>query len=433
MTKKIFKLALPNIASNITIPLLGLVDTALMGHLDALDYLGAIALGSMIFNMVYWSLGFLRMGTVGFTAQAFGSKDNTQINLIFQRGILLALALGIIVIAIHPWLIEFGINFTTSGAGVKYFAADYVRIRIWAAPAGLLIMVFSGWFLGMQNAIYPMIIAIVANVFNIMLSFIFVYYLDMKSAGAALGTLIAQYLSLAVAILLFRKKYKYLWQKIEMAKLLNLSEMKSFFKVNSDIFIRTLGIIFVISFFTIKSANISDGILAVNSILFQFFLFYTFMLDGFANAAEALTGEYIGLKNLVNLKKSVKSNFLLGLAFSIVFSLVYFFFGNNLIQLLTNNNEVIKLAKPLMLWIVIMPLISFPAFILDGIFIGATASKSLRNAMIISVIFFFIPAYYLLPFKGTERLWIAFLIFLVARGFTLSLVLKKNIYLKYTN
>lgn len=428
MNKKILKLAFPNILSNITIPLLGLVDTALMGHLDNVAFLGAIALGSMIFNIVYWSLGFLRMGTVGFTAQAFGANSQKGLNFILQRGILLASILGLIIIALHPWIIELGIQLTQSSDEVKFFAAEYINIRIWAAPASLLILVFSGWFLGMQNAIYPMIIAIVGNVLNIIFSFIFVYFMHMNSAGAALGTLISQYLSLLVALALFMYKYKHIWKKVGLKALVKLQELKPFFNVNKDIFIRTLGIIFVISFFTIKSANISDNILAVNSILFQLFLLFSFMLDGFANAAEAMTGEYIGARNLKLLKESVKKNMTFGLIFSILFSITYFFAGDFILRIMTNNETIIQLANELMPWIVIMPLVSFTAFIYDGIFIGATASKALRNAMIIAVVGVFIPLYYFIALDDLIRLWISFLSFMAARGLGLFLLMNKSVY-----
>ena len=430
LNKEILKLAIPNILSNITIPLLGLVDTALMGHLDSLDYLGAIALGSMIFNIIYWSLGFLRMGTVGFTAQAYGAGDKQALTLIFKRGIFVALSLGILVIVLSPWLIDLGINLTSSGEGVKHYAANYVSIRIWAAPASLLILVFSGWFLGVQNAVYPMIIAIAGNVLNIVFSFVFVYYMNMNSAGAALGTVIAQYLSLVLAVYLFVKKYKKDIVKKKIGEVLKLREMKVFFSVNGDIFMRTLGIIFVISFFTIKSANISDSILAVNSILFQFFLFFSFMLDGFANAAEAMTGEYLGAGNSFLLRKSIRRNLLFGLLFSFVFSIIYLFFGENIIKLLTDNEKVIINSRPLMIWVVLMPLISFAAFIFDGVFIGATASKALRNGMIISVVFVFVPLYYFMPFDELTGLWIAFLGFMAARGLTLGLMLNNSVYKK---
>lgn len=430
MNKKILKLALPNILSNITIPLLGLVDTALMGHLDSLDFLGAIALGSMIFNIIYWSLGFLRMGTVGFTAQAFGIKNTRLQNLIFRRGLALSAILSFIIILLHPWIIDLGINLTESGEGVKTFAAEYVRIRIWAAPASLALLVFSGWFLGMQNAIYPMIIAIAGNLLNIIFSYILVYHYNMNSAGAALGTVIAQYLSLGIAIFLYLKKYKHINFKIPIKEILRLSEMKEFFKVNGDIFIRTMGIIFVISFFTIKSANMSDSILAINSILFQFFLFFSFMLDGFANAAEAMTGEYIGNSSMKLLKKAVHKNLIFGLIFSGLFSLVYGFFGTDMVRLLTNNTEVINDSKSLLIWVVIMPFASFAAFIFDGIFIGATASAALRNGMIISVILVFIPIYFFTTLPDLTRLWIAFLSFMAARGLTLALLLKRSVYNK---
>jgi multidrug resistance protein, MATE family len=427
MNRKILKLALPNIVSNITIPLLGLVDTALMGHLPNIEYLGAIALGSMIFNIIYWSLGFLRMGTVGFTAQAYGLSDLKLQNLIFRRGIAISIILSLLVLALHPLFIQWGINLTESSEGVKNFAAEYVSIRIWAAPASLALMVYSGWFLGMQNAIYPMLIAIAGNIINIIVSYIFVYHLEMNSAGAAWGTVAAQYLSLLFAIFLFRKKYQHLNKTISLSKILKLNEMSEFFKVNGDIFLRTIGIIFVISFFTIKSANTSDNILAINTILFQFFLFFSFMLDGFANAAEALTGEYIGSNDKGLLKKAIYLNLLYGLIFSVLFSLIYLFFGDYIFGILTSNPTIIDESKPLIFWIVIMPIISFAAFIFDGIFIGATASKALRNGMFISVFLVFIPIYYLSSLPDIERLWIAFLSFMAARGITLAIMLKNSV------
>ena len=429
MNKRILRLAIPNILSNITVPLLGLVDTALMGHLDDVAYLGAIALGSMIFNIVYFSLGFLRMGTVGFTSQAYGKKNSLLQNLIFKRGILLSQFLALIIIVIHPWIIQLGLGMTESGESVKIFAEEYVRIRIWAAPAALALLVLNGWFLGMQNAIYPMIIAISGNIINIVASYILVVHYQSGSAGVAFGTLIAQYFSLALALFLYVKKYRNINHRIPLNKILRLSEMKAFFKVNSDIFLRTLGIIFVISFFTIQSANISDTILAINNILFQLFLFFSYMLDGFANAAEALTGEYIGSKAPQKLRKAVRKSLLFGLGFSLVFSLSYGLFGNSILGLLSSNPQIISKAAPLLPYVIVMPLVSFAAFIYDGIFIGATASVALRNAMIIAVLCVFIPIYYFAPLPELERLWIAFLAFMAARGIGLWLLMKKHVML----
>lgn len=428
INRKILKLALPNIVSNITIPLLGLVDTALMGHLDNVAYLGAIALGSMIFNVIYWSLGFLRMGTVGFTAQALGADDKKQQLLIFRRGILISLILSTIIILLHPWIIQLGIDMTRSGEEVKIYAQEYVRIRIWAAPASLALLVFSGWFLGMHNAVFPMLIAVFGNILNIAFSYVLVYHFNLNSAGAAWGTVGAQWLSFCLAIYLFHKKFFHLKRKTTMPELLNISELGNFFKVNGNIFIRTLGIIFVISFFTIQSANINDYILAINTILFQFFLFFSFMLDGFANAAEAMTGEYIGSKSLSKLKLTVRMNMLFGLGFSLIFSLIYFLFGDFIFSLLTSNEEVIRRAKPLLFWVVIMPPISFAAFIYDGIFIGATASQALRNGMFIAVVMVFVPIFFLTPLPEISKLWIAFLSFMAARGATLAFMMKKSVY-----
>ena len=427
MNKRILKLAIPNIISNITIPLLGLVDTALMGHLDSLIYIGAIALGSMIFNFIYWGLGFLRMGTVGFTGQAYGSKNKAEISLILYRALSLAAIATVLILALHPFIIEFGLSLTNSSVAIESEARNYFNIRIWALPATLITLTLSGWFIGMQNTVFPMIIAITSNILNIAFSFFFVFYMEMKTEGVALGTVVAQYISLLVTIILFTYKYKKYLIAVVINNIFN-SKLIKLINVNKDIFIRTMGIIFVMSYFTIQSANISDTALAVNTVLFQFFIFFSYMLDGFANAAEALSAEAIGLKNLSLLKKVIKNSLKFGLIFSILFSLIYAFMGEQIITLITDNNDVIKESNKLIYWVIAIPIISFTAFIMDGVFIGATASKAMRNTLIISSLMIFLP---LAKFGfGDEitKLWIAFLAFLFARGFLLLLYLKKSIF-----
>ena len=297
MNKRILKLAIPNIISNITIPLLGMVDTALMGPLDRLIYVGAIALGSMIFNFIYWGMGFLRMGTVGFTGQAMGRKDKKEIFLVLARALSIAVFISIILVILHSFIIDWSLLLTNSSLDIESEAKAYFQVRIWALPATLIILTLSGWFIGMQNTIYPMIISIFSNIINITLSFFFIYYMGMKTEGVALGTVIAQYLALILAAFLFMKKYRNYIIPINLASIIN-SKLKEFMNVNKDIFIRTLGIIFVMSYFTIQSANISDTTLAVNTILLQFFILFSYMLDGFANSAEALSSEAIGARNL---------------------------------------------------------------------------------------------------------------------------------------
>ena len=429
MNKRILKLAIPNVISNITIPLLGMVDTALMGHLDSLIYVGAIALGSMIFNFIYWGMGFLRMGTVGFTGQAFGERNNKEIFLILARALSIALIATVGILALHYYIIDWTLLLTNSSAEIETQAKIYFNVRIWALPATLTILTLSGWFIGMQNTVYPMIISIFSNIINISLSFFFIFYMDMKTEGVALGTVIAQYMALGLAVVLFLKKYREYIIPINIASIFN-AKLKQFMHVNKDIFIRTLGIIFVMSFFTIHSANISDTTLAVNTILFQFFIFFSYMLDGFANAAEALSAEAIGAKSIKLLKKVIKNNMAFGFAFSLIFTLIYAFAGKYIIMLLTDNAEIISTATPLLYWVIAIPIISFAAFILDGVYIGATASKAMRNTMIIAAFGIFLPIALWGYGDATFRLWTAFLAFLLARGVLLYYTLEKSIYSK---
>ncbi len=429
MNKRILKLAIPNIISNITIPLLGMVDTALMGHLDSLIYVGAIALGSMVFNFIYWGMGFLRMGTVGFTGQAFGKKDIKEIFLVLARALSISIFATAIILTLHYYIIDWSLLLTDSSFAIESEARIYFNTRIWALPATLIILTFSGWFIGMQNTIYPMIISIFSNIINISLSFFFVYYLDMKTQGVALGTVIAQYMALVLVIILFLKKYRHYIIPISYASIIN-AKLKQFINVNKDIFIRTLGIIFVMSFFTIQSAKISDTTLAVNTILLQFFLFFSYILDGFANATEALSAEAIGLKKNNLLKRVIKNNMTFGLIFSILFTIFYAIAGEYILLLLTNNKQIIETATPQLYWVIAIPLISFTAFIMDGVYIGATASKAMRNTLMLSSLLVFLPIA-LWGFGDMNiRLWTAFLAFLLSRGILLLLTLNNAVYSK---
>lgn len=425
--KKILWLALPNIFGNITIPLLGLVDTALMGNLGKVEYLASVALGSMIFNFIYWTFGFLRMGTVGFASQAFGRNDKSELNLLVQRSSLLSLAIGLGLILASGLLIDLGLGLTKSSEAVENLAATYIKIRILAAPAALFVMSISGWFLGNQNAKYPLYLSLFGNITNIALSYTLVIHFHMDVKGAAIASVIAQYSTMAIAIIIFLKKYKSILIKESLSKLLDFSELKRFLLVNVDIFIRTLAVLLVISFFTIQSANISDIALASNTILFNFFLFFTFMVDGFANSAEALTGELIGKKDKPEFIGTIKKIFIISLIFSILFSLTYLAFGTSIISLLTSNVDVINYASNYLVWVIILPVLSFPAFIFDGIFVGATQSKDLRNAMLFSALVIFMPIFYLSGFEHTLRLWLAFIAFLMARGITLGIFFRLHV------
>ncbi|MEN8118510.1 MAG: MATE family efflux transporter [Bacteroidota bacterium] len=428
MNRSILKLAIPNIISNITVPLLGLVDLALMGHLGSEIYIGAISLGGIIFNFIYWGFSFLRMSTSGFTAQAFGEKNKAETAAILIRALLLTLLISIFILVLQTPIAWASFKIIGGSHEVEILAEQYFNIRVWAAPAALSLFVFSGWFLGMQNARYPMIIAILVNVVNIILSMFFVFILKMKSEGVALGTAISQYVGLVLAIFLFLKKYRSLVNEITRKAIVNLNFLSQFFKVNTDIFIRTFCIILVFTFFTSKSASINDTILAVNSLLIQMLLFFSFFIDGFAFAGEALVGKYIGAKENHNLKQVVKLLFLWGGGLAILFTLLYIPGINLILQILTSQAEIINSAQPYLFWIIIVPVASFASFIWDGIYIGATASRAMRNTLLASTFVVFAPAYYFLnPVWGNHALWLGMILFMFSRGVIQTLLYPKAI------
>ena len=396
MNRSILRLALPNIVSNITVPLLGLVDLALMGHFGSEIYIGAISLGGVLFNFIYWGFSFLRMSTSGFTAQAFGENNIKEAATILARALVISLIISFFILILQSPIAWASFKIIGGSKEVERLAAQYFRIRVWGAPAALSLFVFSGWFLGMQNSRYPMIIAIAVNVVNILLSMFFVFVLKMKSEGVALGTAISQYVGMFIAIFLFFKKYANLVSGISKSRIFNLEILSNFFKVNTDIFIRTFCIILVFTFFTSKSAGINDTILAVNSLLIQLLLFFSFFIDGFAFAGEALVGKYVGARELFNLKKVVKLLFYWGVALAIVFTIIYVPGINLILKLLTSQHDIIKTAQPFLIWVIAIPLASFGSFIWDGIYIGATASRQMRNTLLASSILVFAPVYYFL-------------------------------------
>lgn len=428
MNRSIIKLAIPNIVSNITVPLLGLVDLALMGHLGSDIYIGAIALGGVIFNFIYWGFSFLRMSTSGFTAQAFGEKNQTESITILVRALLVALLISIFILILQTPIAWASFKLIGGSAEVETLANEYFGIRVWAAPAALSLFVFSGWFLGMQNARYPMIIAIAVNIINILLSVFFVFILKMNSAGVALGTAISQYVGLVIALILFSFKYKYLLKTISTKGIINLKILIEFFRVNSDIFIRTFCIIAVFTFFTSKSAGINDTILAVNSLLIQLLLFFSFFIDGFAFAGEALVGKFVGAKDVANLKKVVKLLFYWGAGLAIAFTIIYLPGVNLILKLLTSQAEVIESAQPFLFWVILVPVAGFSSFIWDGIYIGATASKAMRNTLLAATFLVFAPVYYLLnAVWGNHALWLGMVLFMLSRGMIQTFLYQKAI------
>ena len=416
MNRKILQLAIPSIVSNITVPLLGLVDVAIVGHLGSASYIGAIAVGGMLFNMIYWIFGFLRMGTSGMTAQAYGKRDLTEV----VRTLLRAVGVGLL-ISLGLWILQSPIlrgAFVLIDATeeVKRWASLYFNICIWGAPAVLGLYGFAGWFIGMQNSRFPMFIAITQNIVNIAASLCFVFVLGMKVEGVALGTLIAQYAGLFMAFALWLKYYGRLKAYIDWDGLWGGEAMRRFFSVNSDIFFRTLCLVAVTTFFTSTGARQGDVILAVNTLLMQLFTLFSYIMDGFAYAGEALAGRFIGAKNDVGLRKCIRLLFLWGIGLSLSFTILYAFLGRDFLGLLTNDTSVIEASGDDFYWVLAIPLCGFSAFLWDGIFIGATATRQMLYSMLVASATFFIIYYLFYRSMGNHALWMAFLGYLSLRG-----------------
>ncbi len=428
MNKEILRLSIPNIISNLTIPLVGIVDIGLMGHLNEASYLGAIALGSSVFTFIYAGLGFIRMGTSGFTAQSFGERNIEKSFLILARSFSVAFIFAFLLILLQEGISWLAFYFLESSEIVKLHTLEYFKIRIWAAPASLSLFAIMGWYIGMQNSKIPMFLAILINVSNIIFSTIFVRYYDMAIQGVALGTVISQYIGFAVGLILLSRHSKRMRRYWHFKNVFKKSEMLRFMNVNKDILIRSLLLTGSFYYFNTKSADLGDNILAVNSLLLQFLWIFSYFIDGFAFAAEALTGKYIGASSKVKLQKMVKLLLVWGGGLSIITSIVYYLLYQNIIMLLTEQTNVIELSGNYKFWVILLPFISFSAFVWDGIFIGATQGRAIRNAMIFSFTCIFIPSIFIFEnLWANHGLWLSLSLFMLSRGLSLSLLFKRSI------
>ncbi len=416
MNKEILRLAVPSIITNITVPLLGMVDVAVVGHIGNASYIAAIALGTMVFNLIYWNFGFLRMGTSGLTAQAFGAGDRQEYLRVLVRGLAIALIAALMLIALQRPIGYLCRRWIHSSEETLALTLTYFHIRIWAAPATLALYVLKGWFIGMQNAKTPMWIAIILNIVNIVCSLVFVFVLRAGIAGVAWGTVIAQYSGLVLAILLWFAQYGEMHHDIHIRESLKLKEMVRFFQVNADIFLRTLCLIAVFTFIPYISAEMGDEVLAANTLLMQLFTLLSYIMDGFAYAGESLVGRFTGAGDGVSLRLCVRRLLQWGAGLAAVFTVLYATCGRGLLGILTNDKAVVDKAMEYIIWTVLVPFTGFAAFIYDGIYIGATASKAMRNVMFVATGAFFIAYYALRHSLGNDGLWIAFLIFLTLRG-----------------
>lgn len=426
--REILRLAIPSIISNVTVPLLGLVDLSIVGHIGNEDYISAIAVGSMIFNVMYWLLGFLRMGTSGMTSQAFGREDTMECIRILVRSLTIGLAFGLLFILTQSGL-EWGLLrlMNTPEASWEY-VTTYFQIVIWGAPAMLGLYSLTGWFIGMQDTRTPMVVAILQNLVNILASLSLVFVLGWGIAGVAAGTLLAQWIGFLVALLGAWKRIHKVnglqnkqWLATETwSRLVRVLSVKAawinFFLVNKDIFLRTLCLIVVNFYFTSAGGKQGAMMLAVNTLLMTLFTIFSYVMDGFAYAGEALSGKYYGAGDKQGLHATVRNLFQFGFLMAVVFMGIYMIGGTGFLHLLTDDNTVVEAARPYLPWACFIPVVGVTAFILDGVFIGLTDTKGMLFSTVMAMVLFFIVYFVFRDWLANYALWLAFLSFLLMRG-----------------
>lgn len=418
---------MPSIVSNITVPLLGLVDVAITGHLGAAAYVGAIAVGGMLFNIIYWLFSFLRMGTSGMTAQALGARDLTEVVSLLLRALLVALLMASLLLCLQVPIREVALGFIQPSEEVAAFARDYFNICVWGAPAALSLFVLTGWSVGMQNSRIPMVVAVVQNVANIVVSFALVYGLQMKLEGVALGTVIAQYVGLAVALSLILLNYLRLRKYISRGLIISKDSLFRFFFLNKDLFLRTCCLIAVHFLFIAAGARQGDTELAVNTMLMQLFTLYSYIMDGFAFAGEALVGKAIGGCRRNVYEDTVRHLFRWGWGLVVAFTLMYWLGGRAFLSLLTDDANIAEAARAYQPWTLLIPVCGMATFIWDGIYVGATATRGMLLSMALGGMVFFALYALVVPVWGNHGLWLAFVLYLATRGFV-QWMLRKRIW-----
>lgn len=417
LLRQILALSLPSIVTNITTPLLAMTDVAIAGHLGSAVYIAAIAVGGSMFNMLYWLFGFLRMGSSGLTAQAFGADDRRGADTVLWRSLSVALCIGLGMIALQRPLSAFLLSVMEVEGGSRMLAESYFRILVWGAPASLGLFSLTGWFLGMQNSRVPMWIAVLMNVVNIGASLSLVYGAGMGINGLATGTLIAQWAGFGVAMTVCAVRYRPSLRLI--CCLSGGGGLGRYFRVNSDIFLRTLCLVAVTLWFTRAGAVQGDVMLAVNALLMQLFTLFSFFMDGFAFAGEALCGRMVGAGDRAGFSRAVRMLFRVSGVLALIFTAVYVGAGDSILRLLSSDADVLDAAGDYLPWAVTIPLAGFVAFTADGVFIGATATRQMLVSMGVATAVFF--AVYLLcgPTLNNHGVWLAFIAYLLTRGVVL--------------
>ena len=421
--KEIKRIAFPAIITNISVPLMSMADVAVVGHIGAASYIGAVAIGASVFNMIYWLLNFLRIGSSGMTAQAFGRNDRTEIRAIFYRGFTLALGLSLVILLFNRPIGRAMIDFMDPDAATRTLAEAYFTVAVWGAPAVLVTYVLSGWLLGMQNSRAIMLVSIIINVINICLSVTFVFALGWEIKGVAAATAVSQWLGAFALAGYIAKKYRVAFPG--RALIFRLAEFKKLISVNADIFLRTLCLVLVTVWFTRSGARQGVDILSANALLMQLFTFFSYFIDGFAFAGEALAGKYYGASSRADLSHLVKSLFKWGIALSLVFMAAYFFAGNALLSLLTDNRPIIDICDKYIGWAAVIPVAGVTAFVFDGVFVGMMQTRAMLVSIAFAAVVFF-AVYFIFDSRlGNHALWLAFVLYLATRG-VVELLLYSN-------
>lgn len=429
LDREILRLALPSILANITVPLVGMVDLAVAGHLgspgEAATLIGGVSVGTMLFDLLYWNFGFLRVGTGGLTAQAYGREDWQGTRVILFRGVVLALLIAALILVLQWPFVHLALYVTHGSDAVRELALRYFFIRIWAAPATLSLMSIKGWFIGMQDTVSSMATDLVVNVVNIVASVILGRWIGF--AGIAWGTVIAQFTGLAFAGVLIARRMPPGKGGIRQA--VSGADLGAFLTMNGNLFVRSLCMVAIYVGFTMISARYGDLVLAVGAILMKLLLLFSFFTDGFAYAAEALVGKFIGRRDIPAVKMTVRHVFVWSMGVGMFFVLVYLFGSDPAFRVLTSDAQVVQAARPFYFWLLLMPPIGCAAFTWDGVFVGATASRSLRNSLVWALLAFFGLWFFVYAVRGGSLLPEEALHLLLAAYFAHLLV--RTLYLSY--
>ena len=422
--QQVWRIAGPMILSNLTVPLLGMVDTAVVGHLDEPYHMGAVAIGAMIFGIVFWGFGFLRMGTTGITAQSLGRTDNGEIRATLARAVALALLFSVLLLLLQRPIGSLAFYLVEGSNLVEEHGRLYFDIRIYSAPATLVNYVLLGWFLGLQNARAPLFIMFVVNAINMVLDVFFVMVSGLGADGVAWASLIAEYCGVLLAVFLVISELKRHPGEVRKEHFWQRDKLRNLISVNRDIFIRNLCLMFSLAFFTAQSSRFGELVLAANAVLFHFQTFMAYGLDGFAHAAEALVGKAVGARNRQAYFDAIRTCTLWALFASIGFAVIYILLGDLIIDALTDINAVRETAYHYLPWVALLPLVSVWSFLFDGIYIGATRAMEMRNTMLFSAFFIYLPVWYLLLPLNNHGLWLAFVCFIAARAISMAVMFK---------